>query len=156
RVPSQGQAVDDDGWTAGGIKFWWRPVLLQPLAGEVVPDGTSGANGWLFTASAGDGQQDRVPAVPTRCPNCGDSWETPRRDGIPLEVTSPDRMRSPLVRGRVAPNRLAQVLAETLLRDVYPDATEQRLVLFSDSRQDAARLNAELDTQHYRDAVRQL
>ena len=64
-------------------------------------------------------------------------------------------MRSSIRRARATHDRVSQILAEHLLRAVYPDG-EQRLVAFSDSRQDAARLNASLDVSHHLDAVRQL
>jgi hypothetical protein len=39
---------------------------------------------------------------------------------------------------------------------VYPNPADRRVVVFSDSRQDAAKVNAEIDYAHYRDMVRQL
>src|SRR4051795_13504875 len=55
---------------------------------------------------------------------------------------------------RANADRVAQILAEHLLEDV--DGGAGRLVAFSDSRQGAATLSAEIDTSHYRDTVRQL
>ncbi len=53
--------------------------------------------------------------------------------------------------------RIAQVLSDTLLRQMPYAAQEsnRKLVVFSDSRQDAAKLSAGMRFSHYRDAVRQ-
>ena len=64
-------------------------------------------------------------------------------------------MRSPIWTARPASDRTAQVLAEELLHRLYgPD--DRKLICFSDSRQDAAKLAGGLDVAHYRDTVRQL
>ncbi len=147
-------------WDAGPVAMKWIPAELAHPAGRVEPNGGATANGWLFTmSSSGEAGLDEVPSVPTRCPNCGDDREvrTLRRgsENVQLKVTSTDRMRSSIRRARATHDRVSQILAEHLLRAIYPNG-EQRLVAFSDSRQDAARLNASLDASHHLDAVRQL
>ncbi|HZU17016.1 MAG TPA: DEAD/DEAH box helicase [Candidatus Dormibacteraeota bacterium] len=154
----------DTRWVGGGITFAWMARRLHPPAGEVEPVATIKANAWLFTMSGQpEGRTDDVPAIPTRCPNCGSNWERPRKrlegsngpDQV-LDIRSPQRMLSPLIRGRVHPDRAVHILTEALLETIYPNPRDQRLVVFSDSRQGAARLNAELDLRHYEDSVRQL
>ena len=53
--------------------------------------------------------------------------------------------------------KIAQVLSDALLRNVAPAGAGQsrKLVVFSDSRQDAAKLSAGMRFSHYRDALRQ-
>lgn len=163
RIPARDQPMDVD-WEAGRVSFRWVRAELTHPAGRVEANGTSDANGWLFTMRLGDGREplrlEDVPAVPTRCPNCGDDREVRQmRQGseiVRLKVTSSDRMRSSITRSRATHDRVAQILAEHLLRAVYPEGEEQPLVAFSDSRQDAARLNASLDVSHHLDSVRQL
>jgi len=160
RPPDQAKPMDEP-WSGGGVSFRWVAAHLAYPAGLVAPNGGPDANGWLFhmNASGGDVALEDVPAIPTRCPNCGDDRELrQQRRGseiVQLKVTSTERMRSSLRRARATHDRVSQILAEHLLRAVYPDS-EQRLVAFSDSRQDAARLNASLDVAHHLDAVRQL
>jgi Lhr-like helicase len=153
----------DQDWEAGGVTFRWVSAELHHPAGRVEANGGPTANGWLFTMRAAGGADEAelgaIPAVPTRCPNCGDDREVRslRRGSeiVQLKVTSDERMRSSIRRARATHDRVAQILAEHLLRAIYP-VGEQRLVAFSDSRQDAARLNASLDVSHHLDAVRQL
>jgi hypothetical protein len=163
RVPARDQPMNPD-WEAGRVNFRWVRAELAHPAGRVEANGTEAANAWLFTMRLGDGREpvnlDDVPAVPTRCPNCGDDREVRQmRQGseiVRLDVTSSDRMRSSITRARATHDRVSQILAEHLLRAVYADGAEQPLVAFSDSRQDAARLNASLDVSHHLDSVRQL
>ncbi|MFQ5472171.1 MAG: hypothetical protein ACE5FA_04705 [Dehalococcoidia bacterium] len=51
--------------------------------------------------------------------------------------------------------RIMQLLSDALLREI-PDANKRKLVLFSDSRQDAAKLSTGIKQAHYLDNVRQI
>ncbi len=87
------------------------------------------------------------PAFPTRCPCCDADFS--RRDNNP----------TPLRNHRTGFQKSSQVIAAGLLREMpkpeKPDARSSRkLVIFSDSRQDAAKLAAGMQRDHYRDLVR--
>ena len=84
-------------------------------------------------------------AYPARCPRCDADWA--KRTVI----------RSPVRTQRTGFQKIAQVLSDGLLRDLAqpPFSTERKLVVFSDSRQDAAKLSAGMRFSHYRDALRQ-
>lgn len=82
-------------------------------------------------------------AMPSRCPRCDANWAQ-RVIGSPIRTQ------------RTGFQKLAQVLSGELIRDAGrndPDA--RKLVVFSDSRQDAAKLSAGMRFAHYRDALRQ-
>lgn len=153
-------------WDSAPVALRWIRASLTHPAGRVEAHGGPDANGWLFTMRMGPNRRSQtirladVSAIPTRCPNCNDNREVQRlgtgSQARVLEVTSTDRMRSPITRARATHDRVSQILAEHLLRALYPDGAAQRLVAFSDSRQDAARLNASLDVSHHLDGVRQL
>ena len=49
--------------------------------------------------------------------------------------------------------KITQVLSDALMRDL---GSSRKLVIFSDSRQDAAKLSAGLEKRHYQDLLRQL
>lgn len=162
RPPADGQPIDES-W-GDAIKFGWVRATLRHPAGHIDFDASAASNGWLFTIRKGSTRHPirlaDVPAVPTRCPNCGDDREIRQthQGSVPVavRVTSSQLMRSPIGRARATHDRVAQILAEHLLRTLYADDESQRLVAFSDSRQDAARLNASLDASHHLDAVRAL
>lgn len=143
-------------WEREGVRMTFARAAIRSGAGLVEPDATSESNGWLFTmvpVSKGDTVPDEVSGVPTQCPNCGDDRERPPVVG---SIRSTDRMRSPLSPLRVSGARVSQVLVEQVLEKLHPHGERQRLVAFSDSRQEAARLSAEVDVAHFRDAVRRL
>jgi Lhr-like helicase len=161
--PTARNPIQRGPWEGDGLQFSFRARHLDPFAGSVEPsDDERLANGWLFAVQPRVGTQhpplDEVVGLPTRCPNCGDNRElrAVRRGGdiVQLPATSTERMRSPLWQMRASSDRVAQILAEHLLEDI--DGGDGRLVAFSDSRQGAATLSAEIDTSHYRDTVRQL
>src|SRR5204862_7576063 len=82
-------------------------------------------------------------SYPSRCPRCDTNWA--RRD-----IGSPVRTQ------RTGFQKLAQVLSDVLLREVGSEnPSGRKLVVFSDSRQDAAKLSAGMRFSHYRDSVRQ-
>jgi Lhr-like helicase len=151
-------------WPGLDATFAFQPAVLHPGAGMVRgPIPGEHPTGYVYTISASQpsprAQIPRIPAIPTRCPNCDDRWEVTyvpfgRQQALPL--TSPRRMSSPIRSLRVSAERVSQVIGEAMIHRVYADASEHRLIAFSDSRQDAARLAGGLDAAHYRDTVRQI
>jgi Lhr-like helicase len=158
RVPLRTQ------WTALDVTFGFQPAVFSPGAGLVRgPVPGEPHSGYLYTITARQPSRQaaipRIPAIPTRCPNCNDRWEIAhvpfgRQQALPL--TSPRRMSSPIRSLRVSAERVSQVIGEAMIHRLYADPSEHRLIAFSDSRQDAARLAGGLDAAHYRDTVRQL
>ena len=156
-------------WEADQFEFRYVRQVLRCGTGElhmpgVEDDGSDEPHtGWLYDIrpKKSTGDPSRIPAVPTRCPNCNDWWEKywkPFNRPSALPVTSQRRMKSPIWPMRAAADRVSQVLAEELLYQLYGERREdrQRLILFSDSRQDAAKMAGGLDVAHYKDTVRQL
>jgi Lhr-like helicase len=151
-------------WNALDCQFQFAPAVLQPGAGMARAAAPGEARtGFMFVIGSRQAGRraiiPRIPAIPTRCPNCNDSWERtyrPQNRQTALPLTSPRRMATPLRSLRVSAERVSQVLGEAMLHRVYADSSDHRLIAFSDSRQDAAKLAGGLDAAHYRDSVRQL
>jgi Lhr-like helicase len=153
-----------NGWQALDVTFGFAPAVLDGGTGLVrSPLPGEDRSGYLYTITARQpakrAQIPSIPAVPTRCPNCDDRWERTyvpagRQQALPL--TAQRRMTSPIRSLRVSAERVSQVIGEAMVHRLYADASEHRLIAFSDSRQDAARLAGGLDAAHYRDTVRQL
>jgi Lhr-like helicase len=160
--PTDRTPISRKPWEGDGLTFRFSAWHLNPFAGMLESgDAERAPNGWLYTISSQGPESaalDQVPGLPTRCPNCGDDRELRaiRRGGqiVQLPATSSERMRTPLWQMRASAERVTQILAEHLLEHL--DGGGGRLVAFSDSRQGAATLSAEIDTSHYRDTVRQL
>jgi ATP-dependent helicase YprA (DUF1998 family) len=159
--PSAGRPPLRSNWTSLRYEFRYERAVLEPGRGLVrLAHPGESETGWLLTIRPPrNGDANSIPAIPTRCPNCNDSWErtTVRRgQQQALPVTSRARMKSPIRHLWAAADRTSQVLGEELLAEIYPNPFDQRLVVFSDSRQDAAKMAAGLDVSHYKDTLRQL
>lgn len=128
----------------------WRRATLDPLDGRLGLGVSAGIPGYLYYVPPLHGPNPPPApsgreAYPAICPRCDADWR--RRD----VVTSPIRTQ------RTGFQKIAQVLSDVLLRDLSrpPFSTARKLVVFSDSRQDAAKLSAGMRFSHYRDAARQ-
>lgn len=144
--------------------FEFRESRYLPDTGRLVND-TASPTGWSFHVvpdRKGEGDPidlKSLPAVPTRCPACGDDWEQRQvrdaRTGAmkPVGIDHPSRLRSsPVRRMRTGFEKLNQVLTSEVLGHL-PDA-ERKLIAFSDSRDDAADLASGLSLRHYQDLLR--
>ena len=129
-------------WTANEIERRWLKAKLNPATGEltqdIIPPREGEVPGWLYWVEEGN-----QPALPTRCPRC--DTDRARRDNYP----------TPLRVHRTSFQRACQVIAGALLREM-PTPRSRKLVIFSDSRQDAAKLAAGMEMDHYCDMVRLL
>jgi ATP-dependent helicase YprA (DUF1998 family) len=138
-------------WTQDGVRRTWRAGSLDPTEGRVGIGGSQGGvAGYLYYVPSVHGVNPPPASIaqeayPARCPRCDADWS--RREVV----------RSPIRTQRTGFQKIAQVLADALLRDLSgpPLSAERKLVVFSDSRQDAAKLSAGIRFSHYRDALRQ-
>jgi DEAD/DEAH box helicase domain-containing protein len=101
--------------------------------------------GWAYVVSGAGAEH--APAMPLKCPRCDADY---RRRRFP----------TPLRNHRTGFQKACQVIAGALCREQPLHDTRQqpsrKLVIFSDSRQDAAKLSAGMERDHYRDMVRVL
>ncbi len=144
--------VEHNSWTRGhgAYTFGFRASAYDPRLGRLVNQRAS-LTGWSFHVNGNaDARPEAVPPFPTQCPACGDDWES-WRNVLPVE--DPMRMRSPVRTMGTGFEKMSQVLIDSLLRRL---GDPRKLVVFSDSRQDAAKLSAGLEKSHYQDLVRQL
>lgn len=128
----------------GQSGFQWRPASLDIVEGRLslTPAariaGSNETAGYAFTAPIDD-----TDAFPVKCPHCAADW------GRRLGVKSPVR---DLGSGF---QRIMQILGDAVVREMPPGAG-RKLVLFSDSRLDAAKLSTGIKLAHYRDTLRQV
>ncbi|GAA2623858.1 DEAD/DEAH box helicase [Streptomyces spororaveus] len=115
--------------------------------------------GWSFHTSVPKSRKvksrfkaEHLPAAPTQCPNCGDDWELKQVGTERLSLSDPRRMRTPVRSMRTGFEKVNQVLTTGIL-SLLPN---RQAVVFSDSRQDAAKLSAGLGLRHYQDLLRLL
>jgi Lhr-like helicase len=130
---------ETDHWQQKGVERAWTRAGLDAVSGclSVPPDGD--ATGWAYRVCVPAEQRSGFDAMPSRCPRCGE--DRTRNDGTPLSGH------------RTGFQKVNQLLADALLRQLPLE--NRKLVAFTDSRQDAAKLAAGIELDHYRDLVRQ-
>jgi hypothetical protein len=124
----------------------WRTRYLNGFTGELhLMPGPSTLK--VSVADVPWNPQRRRYDVPKECVACEANWSTK-----PF-VTSPIRSMG------TGYNKFSQIVIEQLvgsLRDSASDKSQTKLVIFSDSRKDAAMVSADLELNHYLDTVRSL
>jgi ATP-dependent helicase YprA (DUF1998 family) len=140
----------DPKWTVDKIERKWIQAKLNRVTGELLqsssPPKGDEIPGWLYhiplKKRMKPSQVDREPSMPTKCPCCDADYRFRKT------------FRSPLRNHRTGFQKACQVLASTLMREMDPETHSNKLVIFSDSRQDAAKLAAGMERDHFRDMVR--
>jgi len=150
----------DRSWTRdnGAYVFEFKPALFEANSGRLSL--TPQYNCWTFQVDHLGRSQDRrdeIPPLPIKCPQCHADWEMFTSGQGARPIFSRSRTRSPIRTMGTGYEKIAQVLVDALTRELIDDGEQaRRLVLFSDSRQDAAKLSAGLEKRHYQDLVREL
>jgi Lhr-like helicase len=100
----------------------------------------------------------RIPAFPVGCARCGDSnyRSAPIIDDVAVSRSHPSRFRYHVVRETgTGLHKATQVMTDALAFKLRNSGGTERLIVFSDSRNDAATLCADVERGHYQDLVRQ-
>lgn len=149
-----------DSWTQEGVQRQWRMATYDHRTGEIrIAARRAEATGWIYHVA--DLHRTPVPLRaevasarnerPALCPHCEANWAA-------LASAAPIRTQ------RTGFQKTAQVLSDSLLREIAPpqavegapaEDSRRKLVLFSDSRQDAAKLAVGVAKSHWLDALRQ-
>lgn len=130
--------------------FSFRPVELDPVLGMLSPSSTH--TGWYLTVSMKQaGPKDVAPALPARCPHCGQQGYN--RDA---RIFWRGEVRSPVRGHTTGIAQSTQLYLSQLVRSMGDTPAESRTILFTDSRDDAARTAAGVARNHFRDLIRQL
>ena len=140
--------LEDPGQMTGRFRF--TPAAFDHRTGYITPD-TRGATGTMMTVSGIKAtHRIRIPALPDRCPQCnrGDV----NRDTL---VFYSGIVRSPIRGSRSGFARVSQVLVDQLLRELKDSGASAKTLVFTDSRDDAARTSAGIALNHHRNTVRQ-
>lgn len=143
-------------WSHGGIKLAFAAASWNPALGLLSVPAADERTGVALSIS-GQKAGDRVPALPTRCPSCGYSVTQPKA----ASFTS-GQVKSPVRAHTTGPSAATQLYLSQLIRslsegrDGRAAVADAKTIVFTDSRDDAARTAAGVARNHYRDLVRQV
>lgn len=145
--PTVDRVPQTEKWTLQGIERFWRRGAFDTVTGRLKIggrlQGESIRQVWTYYINPNDSAGEFQSAMPSKCPSCDADYS--RRDNNP----------SPLRNHRTGFQKATQVLAGGLMREMPDhDPKLRKLVIFSDSRQDAAKLAGGMERDHYRDVIR--
>ncbi len=136
--------------TGERIRSQFQPVRFAPRLGavECAIDGqwTRVVHGALPNESPYS-----MPSMPGRCPHCG-----AREQRVAVRTYFRGTTRSPIRGHTTAAPRVTQLLVETVMETLGQTPESRKTIVFSDSRDEAARLAAGIELNHFRDLVRQV
>ncbi|WP_454051077.1 DEAD/DEAH box helicase [Cellulomonas sp. Marseille-Q8402] len=137
-------------WDHGGpnkdVNFQFSRAVLDPVTGFIQPAPGGDATGTLVAAKNPD-DEFRPPALPSRCPRC---LHTRRQTDF-----KSGRVASALRAHTQGATQAAQLLVSEIFRRLGDEQGNSRTIVFTDSRDDAARMAVGLSMNHYDDLVRQ-
>ncbi len=137
------------------IDFWFQRGTLNHYSGEL-SDQTSPGTGLIFKISDNLAANERVAALPEICPCCHSNKTS---------INALPRNRKAFFRGIVASpvrglrtglNITTQLVADRAMYSTGDGQAAEKMIAFTDSRDDAADLAAGLELNHFRDLIRQL
>jgi len=136
----------------GNVSFRFGSASYDPKLGLLQRGSIQNATGtMLLVGDPPNGSDIRVPALPEKCPSC--DWESYNQDSLPAFFKG--SVKTPIARSASGFNRTVQVVIDSLMRDLGSEDSDRRTIVFSDSRDDAARTSSGIALNHYRNVVRQ-
>ena len=141
QIPEPGRS-----WIKHGIERRWVPGHLNHADGKLTQEPVK-YNGYFYSI---DQPEDWCSEIPKVCPNCGDAWDNPNSQ---KPMSGKEDTYSPIYGMGTGLQKIIQILTQTLQATVI-DQTERKTIIFSDSRQDAAKYAVGLQWAHYRDMIR--
>jgi len=147
----------------------WAKCWMEPATGRIHPycDGGRAVEGFLYKVGHLTGDQvaplgpdpqsgkDRAslyPAFPAVCPCCGEDYRYRKPPGQTYELVP---KKSPIRTFRSGFTKVSQTFAKELFQALPTRSHDDRkLIVFSDSREDAARIANDLERYHYGDMLR--
>lgn len=148
-VPSASQKP----WTKDGVQLTFAPTMWIPGLGLAEVNGPNATGVSLVVSGAAP--EDRIPALPDRCPACSFISHAPSKYRAG-ELFSPIRGHSG------GPTAAIQLYLSQLIRNLSlgrsgrESIIDAKTIVFTDSRDDAARTSAGVAKNHHRDLVRQV
>lgn len=136
---------------AGEVEFTFAAAELNPFLGTVHPT-ISGGTGLIMTHTLrAPGPRERVPSLPEYCPRCRMCGSNVDNDVFFAGV-----VRSPIRAHTAGRAQLTQMVVSQMFRSTGTTSDTSKTIVFTDSRDDAARTAAGIGLNTYRDQVRQL
>ncbi len=134
------------------IETNFGPATWDPKLGSLILGSSGdGIPAVVLCHNAGVDSGLTLPALPEVCPRCGGS-----QDNRDAAVYFAGNVRSPIRAHTSGRSQLNQMAVAQLFRSLGSNAAESRTIVFTDSRDDSARIAAGIALNNFRDQVRQV
>ena len=122
------------------LKASWRKASLNKKTGKIEFEWNEKSDiicGYLFFV---DSSRKDIMALSSTCPGCG------------TDYSSRKKMKSPIRGFRTGFSKIIQILS----KELFYHLEKKKLIIFSDSREDAARTANGVERSHYEDLIREI
>ena len=126
-------------------KARWKPAFLNIDTGKVKPENTSQENtikGYLFSIDSEIENLSNTMALSSVCPSCATDYKNSKK------------FKTPIRGFRTGFSKMIQILSKELFCQL--DEKNKKLIVFSDSREEAARVSNGIERSHYQDLIREM
>ena len=159
-----------NGFNQGDFEANWIPASLNCISGDIdlthnkaENDSTNWIKGYYFTITANGSRLDIAypdasgnisarethKALPSVCPSCGVNHQKRQQNWNKNKTSS--------IRGfRTGFAKTTQMFAKELMYQLPNNEAERKLVVFSDSREDAAQIANGIERNHFTDLIREI
>lgn len=137
------------------ISMSFQSGWYNPFSGQI-DKGSSDSTGVVFLKPNGLAPDETVAALPETCPCCHGNrkWQNSRKENRRAFFSG--IVESPIRGLRTGLNITTQLVADRAAYSTGDGDEAERMIAFTDSRDDAADLAAGLELNHFRDLIRQL
>lgn len=115
----------------------WRQARIKPDLGVVTIDGGDEDGIPCYWFEIRGGGDESIPAMPQRCPSCGIDYSEKRKG-----------RQSPIRAFATGLSKVSHLLAASIVAEL-PAGNRRKLVAFSDSREAAAKLAMDVESEHW-------
>lgn len=124
----------------------WTPLYLNGFTGDLTPTSKGPSSLKIRARIVNFDKKNHEYDFPDTCPKCECNWSTKPNTKSPIRTMG------------TGYNKFSQIIVEHFM-SVLSDISygkKPKLIIFSDSRKDAATIAADLELNHYRDSLRSI
>lgn len=143
-------------WTKDKVELAFAPTSWNPALGMAIVNGPNPTG--VTLVHKGAGAEDRIPGLPDRCPACGYAPQ----NALPKGAFRAGQVSSAIRAHTSGAAAATQLYLSQLIRSLAQGrpgsegVADAKTIVFTDSRDDAARTAAGVARNHHRDLVRQV
>lgn len=138
------------------IEFRFEKVGFDSKLGLMQLPPTGQADGLTLAANVSSSIGETFPALPKTCPACGSSGKANAMEEFWSESSVRTPIRAHTTGQAIATQVFASQLARSLARKIDSNLSNYKTIIFTDSRDDAARTASGVALNHHRDLLRQI